>query len=152
MSKRKWEIDNLDDNLEFIKAADIILSKRLDQVIEDINNYLISDSVENLHRVRISLRRFRYSMELFISSFDTKKFMILYKKVTKLQDLSGRVRDFDVMEENMNSLVKKEKIKIPKKEIKKVDAIRDEILIKLKLDLTKFRRSKAVKDFEELLH
>jgi CHAD domain-containing protein len=152
MSKRKWEIDNLDDNLEFIKAADIILSKRLDQVIEDINNYLISDSVENLHRVRISLRRFRYSMELFISSFDTKKFMILYKKVTKLQDLSGRVRDFDVMEENMNSLVKKEKIKIPKKEIKKVDAIRDEILIKLKLELTKFRRSKAVKDFEELLH
>ena len=152
MSKRKWEIDNLDDNLEFIKAADIILSKRLDQVIEDINNYLISESVESLHRVRISLRRFRYSMELFVSSFDTKKFMILYKKVTKLQDLSGRVRDFDVMEENMNSLVKKEKIKIPKKEIKKVDAIRDEILVKLKLDLTKFRRSKAVKDFEELLH
>ncbi len=152
MSKRKWEIDNLDDNLEFIKAADIILSKRLDQVIEDINNYLISESVESLHRVRISLRRFRYSMELFISSFDSKKFMILYKKVTKLQDLSGRVRDFDVMEENMNSLVKKEKIKIPKKEIKKVDAIRNEILIKLKLDLTKFRRSKAVKDFEELLH
>ena len=152
MSKKKWQIDNLHNNLEFIKAADIILSDRLEQVIEDINNYLITETVESLHRVRISLRRFRYSMELFISSFDSKKFMILYKKVTKLQDLSGRVRDLDVMEENLNSLVKKERIKIPKKEIKKVDAIRNEILIKLKLDLTKFKRSKAVKDFEELLH
>ncbi len=152
MSKKKWQIDNLHNNLEFIKAADIILSNRLEQVIEDINNYLITETVESLHRVRISLRRFRYSMELFISSFDSKKFMILYKKVTKLQDLSGRVRDLDVMEENLNSLVKKERIKIPKKEINKVDAIRNEILIKLKLDLTKFKRSKAVKDFEELLH
>ncbi len=152
MGTKKWQINDLDNNLNFSEASHIIMKNRLDQAKEDINNYFLSETVENLHRVRISLRRFRYSMELFISCFDSKKFMILYKKVTKLQDLTGSVRDFDVMEENINSLVKKESIKIPKKVLKKIDEIRYDSRVKLKQELKKFTDSKAVTNFEELLH
>lgn len=151
MGKKKWQIDKLDNDLKFSEASRIIMKNRLDQALEDINNYLTIETVESLHRVRISLRRFRYSMELFISCFDSKKFMILYKKVTKLQDLSGSVRDFDVMEENINSLVKKESIKIPKKVLKKVDEIRHESKVELNRELKKFTSSKAVMNFAELL-
>ena len=151
MSKKKWQIDNLENSLTFCKAADAVLKNRLNQVLEDINTYFTSESVEGLHRVRISLRRLRYSMELFISCYDKKKFMILYKRVTELQDLSGMVRDFDVMSENMKKLLEKEKVKIARNVFNKVNDIRSKFQAKLKLELMRFVHSKAVKNFAGLL-
>lgn len=151
MGSKKWQIDNLNDKLHFCKAADLILRNRLEQVQKDVKDYFSTESVEGLHRVRISLRRLRYSMELFISCYDRKKFMILYKKVTELQDLSGKVRDFDVMKQNMDVLHKKEKVKISGNVLKKVDDMRNEFQVKLNLELMKFTHSKAVKNFEGLL-
>jgi CHAD domain-containing protein len=151
MNKKKWQIENLDDKLEFKAAANLILKFRLAQVQEDIKNYFITDSVEGLHRVRISLRRLRYSMELFISCCDKKKFMILYKKVEALQDLSGKVRDYDVMKENMTLLVGEESVRINEKVFTKVDELRAGFYNQLKLELMKYIHSKAVKNFEELL-
>jgi CHAD domain-containing protein len=151
MSKKKWQIENLDDKLPYYKAANFVIKNRLNQVQTDIKEYFTRESVEALHRIRISLRRLRYSMELFISCYDRKKFMILYDIVTDLQDLSGKVRDFDVMTENMDILLKKEKVRISKNVFRKVDDIRSEFHIKLKLDLMEFIHSKGVKSFEELL-
>lgn len=151
MSKKKWQIENLDDKLPYCKAANFVLKNRLNQVQVDIKEYFSKESVEGLHRIRISLRRLRYSMELFISCYDRKKFMILYDIVTDLQDLSGKVRDFDVMTENMGILLNKEKVKISKNVFSKVEDIRSEFYIKLKLDLMEFIHSKGVKCFEELL-
>ncbi len=151
MSKKKWQIDNLDDKQAYFKAANIVLKNRLNQVLEDIKGYFSAESVEGLHKIRISLRRLRYSMELFISCYDRKEFMILYKMVTDLQDLSGKVRDFDVMTENMDNLLKKEKVRISKKVFNKVNDLRSEFQVKLKLDLMEFIHSKAVKYFDGLL-
>lgn len=151
MSKKKWQIDELSDKLRFCSAGRMILKNRLNQVQEDIKQYFSVETVEGLHRVRISLRRLRYSMELFISCYDRKKFMILYKKVTELQDLSGRVRDFDVMKENMSVLQKEDKVKFSAGVFKRVDDLRNKFQVKLKLDLMKFIHSKAVKSFEGLL-
>ena len=148
---KKWQIDNLDGKLAYCKAADIVLKNRLSQVQYDIKKYFISESVEGLHRIRISLRRLRYSMELFISCYDRKKFMILYRQVTSLQDLSGKVRDLDVMKENIDILINKEKVRISNKVLTKVDDFRNEFQAKLKIDLMKFIHSKAVKNFEGLL-
>jgi hypothetical protein len=91
-------------------------------------------------------------MELFISCYDRKQFMLLYEMVTNLQDLSGKVRDFDVMKENMAILINKEKVKISKNVFRKVDDIRGEFQTKLKLNLMEFNHSKTVKCFEELLN
>lgn len=145
MSKKKWQIDNLDDKQAYFNAANIVLKNRLNQVLEDIKEYFSAESVEGLHKIRISLRRLRYSMELFISCYDRKVFMILYKMVTDLQDLSGKVRDFDVMTENMDNLLKKEKVRISKNVFNKVNDMRSEFQIKLKLDLMEFIHSKVHK-------
>ncbi len=151
MSKKKWQIGDLDNKLRFCKAANIVLKNRLVQVHEDIQKYFSGESVEGLHRVRISLRRLRYSMELFISCYDKKKFMILYRVVTDLQDLSGKVRDYDVMKENMDILIKEKKVKISENVMINVGDLRNEFRENLKIDLMKFIHSKAVKNFEGLL-
>jgi CHAD domain-containing protein len=151
MGRKKWQIDDLNGKLSYCKAAGIVLKNRLEQVRKDISGYFTLESVEGLHRIRISLRRLRYSMELFISCYDKKKFMILYKKVTDLQDLSGKVRDFDVMKENMAVLNKEENVRISGNVLKKVDDMRNDFHTKLELDLMKFIHSKAVKNFEDLL-
>jgi CHAD domain-containing protein len=150
MNNKKWKIDGLNDELSYKDAAKIILANRLTQVKDDIREYFNSDSIEDLHRVRISLRRLRYSMELFISCLDKKKFMILYGKVETLQDLSGSLRDFDVMKENMTIIKEKEKIKLSKNVFSKIDEIRNNTKAKLKLELMRFLHSKAVKYFEEV--
>lgn len=152
MNKKKWQIENLDGMLPYCQSANVVLKNRLSQVQDDIKQYFISESVEGLHRIRISLRRLRYSMELFVSCYERKKFMILYKQVTNLQDLSGKVRDLDVMKENVGILINKEKVRVSKKVLLKVNDIKDEFQAQLKLDLMKFMHSKAVKNFEKLLN
>jgi hypothetical protein len=101
---KKWEIEGIKKKQIVLKAAKIILKSRLDHLIETINNYFEEQSVENLHQVRIALRRVRYNMELFISCFDRKLFLKLYNEVESLQDNSGFVRDLDVFKENITSL------------------------------------------------
>jgi CHAD domain-containing protein len=151
MNKKRWQIDNLNDTVEFKIAAKLILKNRLSQVQKDIKNYFVTDSVEGLHKVRISLRRLRYSMELFVSCFDRKKFMILYKKIEALQDLSGKVRDYDVMKEYLKELIDTESIKINKNVIKKVDDLRSGYYTTLRLELMKYLHNKYVKNFEMML-
>jgi hypothetical protein len=105
MSKtKKWEIKGIRKKQTVLKAAKIILKQRVDHLIKTINNYFKEQSVENLHQVRIALRRVRYNMELFISCFDRKLFLKLYNRVESLQDNSGFVRDLDVFKENIASL------------------------------------------------
>ena len=151
MNKKKWQIDDLADKMEFKNAARVILTNRLNQVKDDIKNYLVTDSVEQLHKVRISLRRLRYSMELFISCFDKKKFMILYKKVEALQDLSGKVRDYDVMTDSMKLLANEENVKVNEEVFGKIDELRSEFYTGLKLELMKYLYSKSVRNFETIV-
>jgi CHAD domain-containing protein len=151
MSKKNWQIPGLHNKLAFSKAADYVLKNRLRQVKQDIRSYFSEESVEQLHRIRISLRRLRYSMELFISCYDKKKFMILYNEVTELQDHSGKVRDFDVMTENMAILINKDKVKISAEVFRKVDNIKGGLQSNLKMNLMEFVHSEVLNDFEKLL-
>jgi len=104
MSKpKKWEIDGINKKQKICKAGKIILKSRLDHLTKTIDSYFSEQSVENLHQVRIALRRVRYNMELFIICFNRKLHLRLYKMVEALQDNSGFVRDLDVFEENIKS-------------------------------------------------
>lgn len=152
MNKKKWQIENLTGDLQFRSAAALVLKNRLSQVQADIKEYFKEESVEALHKLRISLRRLRYAMELFISCFEKKNFMILYKKVETLQDLSGKTRDYDVMIENLSELSSESKIKINKKVLLKIDELRSECYSELKFELMKFSRGKAVKNFDTMLN
>ena len=107
--------------------------------------------VENLHDVRISLRRVRYNMELFISCFNRKQFLGIYNAVQELQDLSGAVRDLDVFKENINLLIQNEKVRVNKTILQKVEKKRKRLEEELKLALMKFLHSKKLKNFYKLV-
>jgi CHAD domain-containing protein len=147
----KWEIKELDINASFSDSAKIILYNRLNNLLESINLFFKEETVENLHDVRIALRRLRYNMELFIDCFDKKKFSTFYKKVKQLQDLSGLLRDLDVLIMNINVLITKDKINISNKVFKKIDEKRTGLKVNIKLELMKFTHSKAFKNFSSYL-
>ena len=151
MSKSKWEIKGLSNELPFGDSAKIILTNRLTNLLNSIDIFFKDDNEENLHDIRIALRRLRYNMELFTICFDRKKFSSFYKIIERLQDQSGLLRDLDVLKVNINSLTTSEKLKVSGKIFKKIEEKRSELKAALKLELMKFTHSKALKNFSSLL-
>ena len=149
MSKR-WEIKGLDIHKNFCDSAKIILLQRVDYLLTEIDNFFKNETVENLHKIRIAIRRVRYNMELFKICFDKKKFLIFYKRVQFLQDISGNIRDLDVLNQNILA-IKKEKISVTKALLKKVGEKKENLKENLKLELMKFIHSKALSNFQKLL-
>jgi CHAD domain-containing protein len=145
--KRKWEIEKLKVTKQFKKSADLILRNRIESLLSYTDKYFKILSVENLHDVRIALRRVRYSMELFIVCYEKKIFTKFYNKIQLLQDLSGDVRDVDISLENINYLVTDNHIKIANDIILKANEKKILLEEKFKLELMKFTLSKIVKDF-----
>ncbi len=149
--KRKWEIESLKKTKSFITTAKTVLNDRIDTFLETVIRYFEDSSVENLHDVRISLRRVRYSMELFLICFEKKQFVRFYNKIEKLQDLSGSVRDLDVLLENVKSLLDQGKIKALPELNERVILKKSELEETFKFDLMKFLHSKNFKDFTKAL-
>jgi CHAD domain-containing protein len=145
--KRKWEIEKLKDSKLFRKSANIILSNRIRSLLVYTDKYFKDLTVENLHDVRIALRRVRYSMELFIVCYEKKIFIKFYNKVQLLQDLSGNVRDVDISLENIDSLVIDNNIKIDSEIVSKAKEKKITLEEHFKLELMKFTLSKCLKDF-----
>ncbi len=145
--KRKWEIEILKDSKQLRKTANIVLNNRIESLMISIDKYFEELSVNNLHHVRIALRRVRYSMELFIVCYNKKVFLKFYNNIQSLQDASGSVRDVDISLENINSLVADNKIKIDSEIITK--SIEKKTLWEenFRLELKKFILSKSFKDF-----
>jgi len=153
MSKsKKWEIEDLEDKKSFCEAGKIILKSRIDYLLVSIDNYFKERTIENLHNIRIALRRVRYNMELFISCYERKLFLRFYKKVESLQDLSGLARDLDVFKGNIKSLVEVENVRVNRSVLKKVDEKRLDLENNLEIELMKFLHSKSLKDFYKLLN
>jgi len=145
--KRKWEIEKLNDTKQIKKSANLILSNRIESLLFYTDKYFKNLSVDNLHDVRIALRRVRYSMELFIICYDKKIFIKFYNRVQLLQDLSGSVRDVDISLENINSLVTDNNINIEPEIVKKAKEKKFTLEENFKLELMKFTLSKVIKDF-----
>lgn len=153
MSKTKhWEISNLSYKQDLTSSAKIILRQRLENLLSAVNLYFNEISMENLHQVRISLRRLRYPMELFLKCFNRKKYLSFYKIVSSLQDLTGEVRDLDILKQNMISYCKKDKSKTEKINFCKIDIKKNQLQSNLKLELMKFIHGKELKDFKKLIN
>jgi CHAD domain-containing protein len=149
--KRKWEVEKLKNSKQFKKSSDLILNNRIESLLSLTDKYFKDMSVENLHDVRIALRRIRYSMESFIVCYDKKIFLKFYNNVQLLQDLSGNVRDVDISLENINTLVTDNLIKIDPEIITKGYEKKTILEEKFKLELMKFTFSKVLKDYLKLL-
>lgn len=149
--KYKWEIKNLSAGKSLKSSARTALKQRLESLEESIKKYFDEESVENLHEIRIALRRLRYGMELFISCLDEKKFEAFYGLVEQLQDLTGTKRDLDVLAENIINNYNDVKDSGREKLLKKVDLKRHELHESLRLELMKFVHSAELKSFDKLL-
>jgi len=145
--KRKWEIEKLKSTKQYKKNASLIMKNRIENLLNYTQSYFKNPDVENLHDVRIALRRVRYSMELFIVCYDKKIFIKFYNKVQLLQDLSGNVRDVDIAIENLNALMNESEIKIDPEIINKAFYKKNLLEEKFKFELMRFTLSKSLKDF-----
>ncbi len=148
MSK-KWKINGISTHSSLNEAANIIIKLRLNNVIADIKKYFMENSPENLHRVRISLRRLRYNLESFSICFDAEKYLVFYHAIEKIQDLTGELRDLDVLIANIikyiGSITKFKHLKI------EIENKRKNIFENLKLTLMEFLHSKYLKDFKKII-
>ena len=153
MSKTKpWEISKLSIKQNLTPSAKIILRQRLESFLSSLNLYLSEINPENLHQVRISLRRLRYPMEVFLKYFDRKKYWSFYKIVSSLQDLSGEVRDLDILKQNLNIYCNKDTSKTEEINLSKIDIKKEQFQSNLKLELMKFIHGKELKDFKKLIN
>ena len=149
--KKKWEIDGLSARISLNEAANKVLSRRIRILDLSIKKYFKDNSAENLHEVRIAIRRLRYNMEIFLSCFGKKKYLRFYKTIIHLQDLTGSKRDFDVLLENLNLISTSEKLDV-EDSIKNI--IADKIVqlkVTLELELKEFSNCKELKDFQKLV-
>lgn len=145
---KKWEIKKIKNSKELKSIADIILEQRINRLIDLIKIYLKDKTIENLHDVRIALRRVRYNLELFLVCYDQATFSKFYKKIENLQNLSGEVRDFDVMLMNLEKL-KQSSVTINEAIKENIIKKRNEIEINLINNLTRFLKSKSLREFQK---
>jgi CHAD domain-containing protein len=151
MASPKWKIKGLTGGISFKKAAFIILIKKIDNLNKHIIRFLKTNSADDLHDVRISLRRLRYNMELFYDLFDYKKFLKFYTLIEKLQDQTGNVRDTYILKLNILLFENEDKIRIPKEIILKLDKKEKLLKDNLLLELSYFKHSAELKSFTKLL-
>ncbi len=148
MAANKWEIKGLKKTTRLCETSSLVLNKRVKVLKKSIKSYLEENTPENLHQIRIALRRVRYNMELFVICFDKKKFLIFYNLIKLLQDLTGTARDLDVLEENFKSYFNKDE---ENAELKLINQKKSDLKHQLEADLTGFLKSKELKDFQKML-
>jgi CHAD domain-containing protein len=148
---KKWEIRKLQRKHSLKKTSQIVLKNRLNAVAKSIAKYLDDKTVENLHSMRIAIRRLRYGMEIFLVCFERKKYLAFYDFIVDLQDQSGLVRDLDILLENINKLKTESGIK-NLTDVEKEIINKKEILTKgLETNLHQFMENEIVKDFKIIL-
>ncbi len=152
MKNKKWKIKGLRDDTPLSETSRIVLQQKLNHVVKSINIYFINNTPENLHSLRISLRRLRYNLEIFISCFDEKKILLFYHQVETLQDCTGNLRDLDVLSENIILNTDRsydDKISLLKETI----SIKKKTLFEeLRSSLTEFLYGKSLKEFKKMIH
>ena len=148
---KKWEIKKLQRKHSLKKSSQIVLKNRLNTVTKSVAKYLADKSVENLHSMRIAIRRLRYGLEIFVVCFERKNYLVFYDLIVGLQDQSGLVRDLDILLENINKLKTEGGVKnltdMEKEIINKKDILTKELEIKLR----QFLENEIVKDFKIIL-
>jgi CHAD domain-containing protein len=145
--KYKWQIKELKYSKQLKKNAGVILKNRLEFLIQKVNQYFKNKSPENLHELRIALRRVRYPMEVFFVCYNKKIFIKLYNKIKKLQDLSGATRDVDITIEQLNLSVDQDLTSDSDLLLLKMTKKKIELQKKFDDEINSFVKSKIFRDF-----
>ena len=145
--KKKHKIKKISRSDRFEAAAKLIMESKFRIVKKQIKKYLKDDSVENLHSMRIAIRRMRYSLELFYNCFESKFYNNVYSYLRMMQDVVGELRDLDVLEEKIHSIDRKEHLSVPKSIYENINQEKNQIRSAIKIELIKFVKDKQVNQF-----
>lgn len=142
----KLKIKKLDKRKKFVLNAPIILENKFKNVEKSIKRYFKNDTVENLHKLRIEIRKLRYAMEIFVDCYKKDKFKKAYKRVKNLQDIIGIGRDIDVLEAKLILLKENEQISISSF-LNKIKEEKSQAIQTIKKELLKFAEEKEIIHF-----
>ena len=148
---KKWEIKKLQKKHSLKKTSQIVLKNRLNAVTKSVAKYLADKSVENLHSMRIAIRRLRYGLEIFFVCFEKKNYLAFYDLIVDLQDQSGLVRDLDILLENINRLKTEGGIENLIDMEKEIISKRNILTKELEIKLRQFLQNEIVRDFKVIL-
>lgn len=151
MASPQWKIKNLSKSYSFRKAAEIILKERIKKASVTIKLYLKEENPERLHNMRIAVRRLRYTIELFYSLFESKKFMKFYNLLVDVQDGTGDVRDIYITSKNISLFNADEDTGIKDKLIVKMEEKRRVLTEDLRIQLFSLLKSNEMKNFLKMI-
>lgn len=135
---KKFKIPHLTKNLPRKKESRYVLKKKLLDITEIAEDFLENETPENLHQLRISIRRFRYSMELYYDCYKPSLFFSLYEMVKNFQDLAGKGRDLDVMDEKIRQIAAESDEALPEELLQKIGLERQSVQKGIKTALEDF--------------
>lgn len=99
----------------------IILQKRLDKMIERHERALQKSSAKNFHKLRIAVKRFRYSAENFIPA----AFEHTEGNLQHIQDLLGEAQDLCMFEAKLAKFAARSKMEIPSELFRRIEIERE---------------------------
>ena len=142
---KKFKIAGLKSKESFSDAAKLILKHKLKIIFNEISGYQENNSPENLHSLRIALRRFRYNLEIFYSCIKPKLFNRVYDYVQNTQDIIGELRDLDVLIEKIRNLENEIGINVPESFVENISKERSRLRTIIQMELTAFKINEDLK-------
>ena len=94
---KAWKVKGIRKQRSYRHNAQIILAVKIKEVYSWAESIRNPDNIDELHNLRISVKRLRYSMELFVINYG-EAFKNLLKVLEDLQHLLGDIHDCDVIE------------------------------------------------------
>lgn len=94
---KAWKAKGIYPQLSYRWNAQVILAVKIQEVYSWAESIRNPDKVKELHNLRISVKRLRYSMEFFAINYG-EEFQDFLKVLADLQDQLGDIHDCDVIE------------------------------------------------------
>ncbi len=145
MAKYKYGIPNLKKKIPLCEGVKITLKYKYKRIKFRLDNFLENDSVENLHNLRIDLRRFRYTLENFDICFKTSLFFKALEELKHLQDVIGEGRDLDILEAKLRALKENNSVELSEETKKVLFGNKDVLRKNIRNELINFRNNNKIK-------
>ena len=92
-----WKVKGIQPQSSYRWNAQVILAVKVEEVYSWMESIRNPDNIKELHNLRISIKRLRYSMEFFTINYG-EEFKDFLKVLADLQEQLGDVHDCDVVE------------------------------------------------------
>ena len=93
---KTWKAKGIYPQLSYRWNAQVILAVKIQEVYSWAKPIRNPDKIKELHNLRISVKRLRYSMEFFAINYG-EEFQDFLKILADLQEQLGDIHDFDVV-------------------------------------------------------